>query len=467
MASDYSLGRIDMADIRRDARQTVAGFDTLGLERPRGWRYTQLAYYKDYSRALAEVGIEYACGGRSMSILRPGGVVGTVGFNYNFEVRRAHGGPSTIKKGNWVSAYPNILPQRYHITSVSGDSQTITEFRRGVMDAVELKGSWHIFAGHNWRTWNTHGSSGSADMYEAMALIDSLEAVGLLRVVTMTEGYDLFYNTPINSTANFIYPNFTDVRDGDGALPLMLRYHDNLDFGMGENRGGGYSGGTLDSLGTRDSTYIFPNVTHGNHGMNGMGYATLGWLGSEHKTFFDVASSSRRQFQFEAVWSLPNFAPGQTVEFEGYAQVDMDVMRAGGVPAVPGNADTMDVYFYTDRDYLGNAVDYSGSGASRTKKIMIELQDYTDRAGAPNPAYGRTSAHTNDANKPTNYTVFAASDTVGGTWLHFNGTWKVPADGDYLYVSLCKDSRLVDGAVRISNVSLCLIPRYGSLHSVR
>jgi hypothetical protein len=426
-------GEVSYADYLRDAQRCYAAFDTLGLKAPRGWSGPNYSTTHAYKRALAIAGFEYGFQPDGNATGETGG--GTQDrYNWLSEIYFANSA-----KIRGLAAYPNVLPPRYEIPQTTGDASTVTTFRTAVWDAIAMKGSWITHVGHSPADFS--GSFGTV-----LKFVDSLQTLGLIRVVTAREGFDLMWNTPIGESANFLYPNFTD-HNSDDIIDGMDGTRDLIDIGNGTSD---YS-----IPGTRDSVYHSLNCANCNHGVMGQGYASMangpGYTNPDFKGANEADAQAEWWKSSDVMWILPNAFRGKTVIFECWVQIDPDIEDVDGTAL--SDADSMGVTFYALMESEWNT-----RGVTSSKWYTT-----TNR-----PAFGTAAEQDmatlsfdprNNQTYMGNFQTIEPGDTVGGDWQHIYGSWAVPSHAHYLAVCIVKDSRFDALSVRISNPSISIAER--------
>jgi len=418
-------GQTNRTQYMREWTRCMAAFDTLGLRPPRGFSWPWSGGNQIAKEEATKAGFDY--GFASAQTATNG-----IRYCYPVEVERIFG-------SRYIAAYPGILPDRYEIGQCIGDANNYSTFRASVRRGIKARGSWIVYIGHSPQAWE---STTGHQFEEALGFIDSLRTLGLLRVVTAREGYELMFETPIGPSANFMYPNLPDV-DADNQPDFVNSVRDSMEIGLGAN--------TFTSAGTRDS--VFVSASRPNHGVMGCGYILTANNGYYEKG--DVAgytsagkqytqSYYSRDFQFR----FPNAWRGRRVTFEFWAQVDMRRHRAALT-----TADTIGVTFEARRE--GTWGRYGTTSLPQAVQSTDEAGGYaTNVSGADYIYWAASSAQLGWPSHST----FAATDTVGGTWKHVQGTWVVPPWADYLFVNIVQDSGFKNKAVRLSNFSITRQP---------
>jgi hypothetical protein len=427
-------GEVNYQDYLRDAQRCYAAFDTLQLPPPRGWSSPNYSTTNIYKRALATVGYEFGFQPEGNATGETGG--GTQ-YRYNFlsEVYFA-----CQIKIRGIAAYPNVLPPRYEIQQSISEDDSEAEIRQAIWDGVANKGSWITFIMHSPQAFET--ANPGENFEDILAFVDSMQTIGLIRVMTAKDAYDLFWNTPISEAANFVYPNFPDY-NSDGILDMMDQTRDRVDFGNGLNN---YS-----TPGTRDSVFHNLNCTAKNHGVMGQGYTVM-YNGPSATWSNWNGSSAPHAYWWENAdirYELPNAFRGKTIVCEFWAQIDPAIEDVSGTPL--SGADSIGVVFYASAEKNWN---YRGVTSARFQDVVTN--DFSSSALQKEAWISFSSWATTYYG---NFQTFEPADTVGGDWQHVYGTWRVPEDTDYVYICPIKDSRFDAGSVRISNFSISLAER--------
>jgi hypothetical protein len=167
-------------------------------------------------------------------------------------------------------------------------------------NAVKTKG-WTMGIMHRPSTLAT--STGES-FTTICTFLDSLVDLGLLRVVTASQGYDLMYRTPVSAAANYMWSNFED-HDSDGIPDFFV---------------------STDSVSIHaDSIYGTAAV---NYGHGGNGYMTLDWNCPDtyigHGAFPSYFGGNNYSWHARmAEWVFPVPAGGRkTAKVEFFAQID-------------------------------------------------------------------------------------------------------------------------------------------------
>ena len=313
-----------------------------------------------------------------------------------------------------VTATPGRVSDPYQIAQVVNEQMGLTEVQNYIKRAMQVKG-WAVFIGHGPDAWASHlGGQGFSGL---LSWLNQQVQSGKLRVVTLDEGYDLMYRTPIGEAANFIEPNFDDI-DGDGKIDNMY---------------------TQTNIGNyRDSTRA---NNAAKPGYADYGYITLDWtgLGKESGTFTSYTNDEPWETR-NCEWLV--FQPtgaGRTVRFEAMVQIDKDLYPT-----------------YTSGDSIG-VVFTSGWDAQWNRWGSSPLERFTPNNNQQNAAFS-SSALSNGTNIPGNIYIVHAPDTVGGAWISVQANWRLPERGDVVHVQLWKGARVPAGAVRVSNVFIGFTP---------
>ena len=395
-------------------RAVTAITDTIGLPHPRFWSppgsgtwaklLPLVAKYHEFGVVPRNTATSIATNARRQNIVWTTHAVQSFSYADNI----------------YLAGYPGLCPDEYQIPQGIGENYkwgVTGGFREQIFNAVKTKG-WVVAIMHRPSTLAT--ATGQS-MTTICAFLDSLQTAGKLRVVTVDEGYDLMYRTPVASSANYIWENFDD-NDGDNTPDFIYRADSLLVY--------------------RDSTY---GVATTNYGYGGNGYIKLNWSCPRnyqtHATmpahFGGTKLSWNARF---CEWVVPVPAGGtKEARFECFVQIDTTLHTIA-------HTESIGVMIVGKHDRLWNR--WGGSGNPGP-------DDMTKAMWAP-----VTQAYTT----PGNFAIFTLTTTgleyaTGGPWLNLVGSWDIPDDVDYLYISIWKDSSLPRGAVKVSCPSLQWIRR--------
>jgi len=337
-----------------------------------------------------------------------------------------------------LTAYPGVFQGPYELAQVLNDNPNIPsfagsvwrEFRAGVLKGVALRGSWVMYVGHSPVALATNTGQSVATI---CAFIDSLQTAGKLRVMNMSAAYDLACRTPIGPGANWIYENFDDT-DSDGVV-------DGVDIDAAKRR---WDVTVYADSVYADSTGGNAHTGTANFGHGGYGYATLDWdVGGTRSDHFNNTPAARSWFGREAEYIMRKpSGSGWLIKFDVFAQVDPAIDKPNATFHTT-NSESLGVCFYGYYERMwnrwGSDKDLVYGDATRIQHSEWMSNRYN---GFPAPG---------------NFALFEPGDTVGGTWKHLIGTWRVPDDVDWVYVDIWKDSGLLSEAVRISNPNISWI----------
>jgi hypothetical protein len=425
-------GEVLPVDYDRDARLCRQSLIMMGLPPPRGWSSPNYSTTQVYKEALAKNKFDFGFQPDGNATGQSGG--GSQDrYNWLTEVYF-----SDATKIRGIAAYPNVLPPRYEIQQSTGEADSEGAFRQMVWDGIAKRGSWVTCIFHSPQDFE----AGPVSQFEnLLAFIDSVQTIGLIDVMTASDAFDLFYNTPIGESANFIYPNFPD-HNNDGVADGMLNIKDRIDVGLGL--------ATFTSPGTRDSVFHSLNCSAKNHGAMGQGYAAI-FNGPTATSANMWGSTVDQWFQsLDVTWQLPNAWRGNTIVYECWVQIDPSIEDVDGTPL--SGSDSVAVVFYAAKEKKWNQ-----RGVTSDKYIYVARNDWSsgnadqDNWCSMNPWTGQTFY--------SNFVTMEPADTVGGDFQHLYGTWVVPTDADYVRACFVKDSRFDAGSVRISNISISLTKR--------